>query len=277
MSVSQGTSVATILREHVTVEIESLDRLYLNVYMPHLQSAAGVAHFFRRHRGATFAAAPLMDAMTKAFITAIERFAARERVPVITFPKGQRKEEVAAAYLAQFQGEEGLLFIGKAQEKAGVCRTEKRRNPQTGQTYPWLVRATALVNHYYFYGVDRDFGPFFLKFCSYFPYNAKLCLNGHEYLKRQLTKEGIAFAALDNGLLSCANPRRAQEICDALTAPLIDGLLRKWLARLPHPFTPEDRAAGYRYDVSILQAECALTQVLDRPLTGRLLFEQIIR
>ena len=277
MSVSQGTSVATILREHVTLEIESLDRLYLNVYMPHLQSAAGVAHFFRRHRGATFAAAPLMDAMTKAFITAIERFAARERVPVITFPKGQRKEEVAAAYLAQFQGEEGLLFIGKAQEKAGVCRTEKRRNPQTGQTYPWLVRATALVNHYYFYGVDRDFGPFFLKFCSYFPYNAKLCLNGHEYLKRQLTKEGIAFAALDNGLLSCANPRRAQEICDALTAPLIDGLLRKWLARLPHPFTPEDRAAGYRYDVSILQAECALTQVLDRPLTGRLLFEQIIR
>jgi hypothetical protein len=218
-----------------------------------------------------------MDAMTKAFIAAIERFALREGVPLITFPKGQRKEAVAAAYLAQFQGEEGLLFIGKAQEKTVVCRTEKRRNPQTGQTYPWLVRSTALVNQYYFYGVDRDFGPFFLKFCSYFPYNAKLCLNGHEYLKRQLAQEGIAFEALDNGLLSCANPRRAQEICDALTAPLIDGLLRTWLARLPHPFTPEDRAAGYRYDVSILQAECALTQVLDRPLTGRLLFEEIIR
>jgi len=277
MSVSHTPSVATILREHVTLEIESIDRMYLNVYVPHVQSAAGVAHFFRRHRGATFAAAPLMDAMTKAFIAAIERFAAREGVPVITFTKGQRKEEVAAAYLAQFPGEEGLLFIGKAQEKAGVCRTEKRRNPQTGQTYPWLVRSTALVNQYYFYGVDRDFGPFFLKFCSYFPYNAKLCLNGHESLKRQLTKEGIAFEALDNGLLSCANPRRAQALCDALSAPLIDGLLRKWLARVPHPFTPEDRAAGYRYDVSILQAEFALTQVLDRPVTGRILFEEIIR
>jgi hypothetical protein len=277
MSVSQSTSVATILREHVTLEIESIDRLYLNVYVPLVQSAAGVAHFFRRHRGATFAAAPLMDAMTKAFIAAIERFAAREGVPLITFARGQRKEEVAAAYLAQFQGEEGILLIGTAQEKAVVCRTEKRRNPQTGQTYPWLVRATALVNQYYFYGVDRDFGPFFLKFCAYFPYNATLCLNGHEYLKRQLTKEGIAFEALDNGLLSCANPRRAQEICDALAAPVIDGLLRTWLARLPHPFTPQDRDAGYRYDVSILQAECALTQVLDRPRTGRLLFEEIIR
>ena len=52
-----------------------------------------------------------------------------------------------------------------------------------------------MVNHYYFYCVDEDFGPFFLKFCSYFPYNAKLCINGNEYLKRQLAKRGVAFEA----------------------------------------------------------------------------------
>ena len=73
-----------------------------------------------------------------------------------------------------------MLFIGKAQEKTPVFRTERRRNAKTGATYPWLVRSTAMVNHFYFYCVDRDFGPFFLKFCTYFPYNAKLCLNGHE-------------------------------------------------------------------------------------------------
>ncbi len=127
------------------------------------------------------------------------------------------------------------------------------------------------------YCVDRDFGPFFLKFCSYFPYNAKLCLNGHEYLKRQLTKEGIAYEAADNSIISCADPARLQALATELIAPRIEGLLRKWLARLPHPFTAEDRAAGYRYDLSILQAEFALTQVLDRPVTGRLLFEEIIR
>ena len=54
-------------------------------------------------------------------------------------------------------------------------------------------------------------------------------------------------------------------------------MLRRWLARLPHPFTPQDRAAGYRYDVSILQAEFSLTQILDRPLSGRIFFEEIIR
>jgi hypothetical protein len=134
-----------------------------------------------------------------------------------------------------------------------------------------------MVNHYYFYGIDEDFGPFFLKFCTYFPYNAMLCINGHEYVKRQLAKERIAFEALDNGIPKCANPRRLQQLCDGLPAAKIDTLLRKWLARLPHPFTPKDRGAGYRYDVSILQAEFSLTQVLDVPRTGRILFEEVIR
>jgi hypothetical protein len=167
--------------------------------------------------------------------------------------------------------------VGKAQEKTPVFRTEKRRNPETGRAYPWIVRTTSMVNHYYFYGIDEDFGPFFLKFCTYFPYNAKLCINGHEYVKRQLAKEGIPFEALDNGVLSCANPTRLQQLCDGLSAHKINALLRKWLARIPHPFTPKDRAAGYRYDISILQAEFSLTQVLDRPQTGRVFFEEVIR
>jgi hypothetical protein len=74
----------------------------------------------------------------------------------------------------------------------------------------------------------------------------KLCLNGHEYAKRQLARKGIAFEALDNGVLSCAAPQRLQQICDGLCAEKIDGLLRKWLRVLPHPFTGADRKAGYR-------------------------------
>src|SRR5262249_59084265 len=101
-----------------------------------------------------------------------------------------------------------VLVVGKAQEKTPVFRTEKRRDPKTGQCYPWIVRSSAMVNHYYFYGLDEDFGPFFLKFCSYFPYNAKLCLNGHEYLKRQLAQEGIPLQPLDDGVLSRHAPLR---------------------------------------------------------------------
>jgi hypothetical protein len=172
---------------------------------------------------------------------------------------------------------DGVVFVGKAQEKCTVYRTEKRHNPKTGRAYAWIVKTTALVNHYYFYCVDENFGPFFLKFCSYFPYNAKLCLNGHAYAKQQLEREQIAYQALDNGIRSCADPARLQHICDALSAAKIDALLRKWLRRLPHPYPAADRAAGYRYQLSIWQIELSLTQVLDRPVSGRIFFEQVIR
>src|SRR6266853_1820513 len=49
------------------------------------------------------------------------------------------------------------------------------------------------------------------------------------------------------------------------------------LAMLPYPFTAEDNAAGYRYELSVLQAEFSLTQALDAPVTGRIFFEQLIR
>src|SRR5258705_10437954 len=120
-------------------------------------------------------------------------------------------------------------------------------------------------------------GPFFLKFCSYFPYNAKRCMKGHEYLKRQLAKRGVAFEALDNGIKSCANPKLLQRLSDELRGEKIDRLLRKCLRRLPHPFPPRDRTSGYRYQLSILQAEFSLTQVLDQPVTGRIFFEEVIR
>jgi hypothetical protein len=274
---SVAPSVADVLREHVTLEVEGIDRMYLNGYVPKLQHEMGVVSFFRFHRGYTFASSVLMEPISKRFIAAIERFVRERRIPLITFRKGERKDDIAARYRADFPDEEGVLFVGKAQEKVTVFRTEKRKHPETGRTFPWIVRSTALVNQYYFYGVDRDFGPFFLKFCSYFPYTAKLCINGHEYLKRQLAKEGIAFQALDNGVRSCADPARAQEICAGLGPEQIERLFRKWLALLPHPFTPDDREAGYRYDLSILQAEFSLTQVLDRPVEGRIFFEGVIR
>jgi hypothetical protein len=269
--------VSEILSHHVTLELEGIDRMYLNLYVPQLQMDSGVAAFFRRHRGDRFASSALMAPISRAFVAAIEKFSEQQQVPLIHLPKGQRKDEIAEGYRKKFEAEEGVVLIGKAQEKSSVFRTQKRRNPQTGASYPWIVRSTAMVNQYYFYCIDRDFGPFFLKFSSYFPYNGKLCLNGHEYLKRQLQHEGIVFTALDNGLLECADPQRAQQICDELTPEKIDLLARKWLRLLPHPFTAEDRQAGYRYDVSILQAEFSLTQVLDRPVSGRIFFEEVLR
>jgi hypothetical protein len=269
-------SVADVLCQHVVLEVEGIDRMYLNVYQPKLQTEKQAACFFRFQRGQPVASSVAMGVMSNAFLRQVDAFVEEHHIPVVPFRNRQRKDDVAAEYRASFQGTEGVLFLGKAQEKVSVFRTEKRTDA-AGKKYPWIVKSTAMVNQLYFYCVDEDFGPFFLKFCTYFPYNAKLCLNGHEYVKRQLAKEGIVFEPLDNGILSCADPKRLQQLCDSLSAAKIDALLRKWLARLPHPYSAKDRQAGYRYQVSILQAEFSLTQVLDRPQTGRIFFEQIIR
>lgn len=277
MTVAQTHSVAEVLSSKVGLEVECIDRMYLNIYVPQLQHDKGVVGFFRFHRGHTFASSALMKPISDQFVAQLEDYAHQQEVPLIRFQKGQRKDDVAKEHLARFTGTQGLLFIGKAQEKTRVFRTEGRRHPTSGQRFAWIAPSTAMVNHYYRYAVDEDFGPFFLKFSSYFPYNAKLCLNGHEYLKRQLAKKRIPFEPLDNGILSCEDPKRLQLLCQSLSAEKIDALLRKWLKRLPHPFTAQDRLAGYRYQPSILQAEFSLTQVLDRPVGGRVFFEQVIR
>src|SRR5713101_769342 len=105
-----------------------IDRMYWNVYVPALQRAGGVASFFRFHLGHLFASSALMDPITKAFIARMEQFAKQEKVPMVTFEKGQRKDDVAAEYRKKFAAAEGVLFIGKAQEKTSVFRTERRRN-----------------------------------------------------------------------------------------------------------------------------------------------------
>jgi hypothetical protein len=269
-------TVADVLSDHVAFEVECIDRMYLNVYVPQLQYATGLVSYIHRRLGMPVASTAALAPVSEAFTRSVRSFAAGCGIPWVDFAKGQRKDDVAREYLAGFTGTEGVLFIGRAQEKVPLFRTRKRRRAD-GSSYPWIAAETGVVNQYYCYCVDEDFGPFFLKFCSYFPFNAKLCINGNEWAKRQAARAGIGFTPLDNGFAAVDDPAALQAVCDALGPAQIDALLRKWLARLPHPFTRADRAAGYRYDISILQAEFSLTQMLDKPVSGRIFFEQVIR
>jgi hypothetical protein len=108
-------TVSEILRDHVTLEVESIDRMYLNLYVPQLQHETGVVGFFRYHPGQPMTSSALMAPMTRAFVTAIETFVQTRAIPLVTFLKDQRKDDLAADYLARFTGKEGILFFGKAQ------------------------------------------------------------------------------------------------------------------------------------------------------------------
>ena len=276
-------SAADVLADHVLFEIEAIDRMYLNLYQPRLQHGAGIAAFFVGHRGHRFASSALMAPMTAAFTADISHFIAARGLDLVRFAPGQRKDQVTAGYLqrAELDGR-GLvpaqvLYVGVAQEKQKVFRTSKRRNPVTGATYPWLVPGSGVVNQYYFYCVDEEFGPVCVKFSGYFPYTGRLILNGNEYAQRQAAKAGIGFVPLDNAFAAVQDVAAVQAICDGLDQDAIAALAARLLAMLPYPFTAEDTAAGYRYELSVLQAEFSLTQMLDSPVTGRIFFDQLIR
>ena len=272
-------SAGDVLSDHVVFELESIDRMYCNLYVPQLQRAEGIVGFIRGHLGRPIASTSVIAPMSRDFVARLAAFADEHDIPRIDFAKGQRKDDVMHEHLAAFEAagrREGVLFIGRAQEKNTVFRTEKRRAAD-GRAYPWIVRTTSVVNQFYVHCVDENFGPFFIKFSSYFPYSGRLLINGHHYAQAQAAKAGIGFTALDNGFAACDDVAGLQAICDSLTEEKIEALARKWLAILPSPYSRADQAAGYRYDISVLQAEFSLTQVLDKAASGRIFFEQVLR
>jgi hypothetical protein len=107
-------SIAEVLRSHVTLEVEGIDRMYLNVFQPRLQNDRGVASFFRFYRGKILASSALMKPMSKSFINAVDRFVSREHVPLITFTKGQRKDDVTQKYRSRFNKSQGVVVVDKA-------------------------------------------------------------------------------------------------------------------------------------------------------------------
>jgi hypothetical protein len=266
--------VSTLLDKHVVLKYECLDRLLLNGYLPRLQTPEQLAGFLCRHRGEEIPRYDLLGELTSNFMTAVDQLALDHDIPVVHFERGQRKEDIAAPYFAAAQ-REGVVLIGIAQEKANVFRPCGRRQREKGKYS--VTRAAAYVNHVYFYIWDADWGPSFIKVCTYAPWSIRVWLNGHEWVKRQLERRGIGFTPLDNGIAAVDDPRLLQRTCDRLSSAHVQRYFDRWLYRLPSPLAAKDRHAGYVHALSILQLEISRTEVFDRPLHGRQFFEAVIR
>ena len=269
-------NVHKLIREHVTLSIRCLDRLYLHAYMPKLQTSGGLCYFLRDHLGHPIPSPALFPPIHDRLIAAIKTFATAQDAPLIAFERGQRKDDVVAEYRAGRPMEDGVTVIGVAQEKMRAFKAQKRCGPGKAVSFDFSRQSVA-VNHYYFYVQDPDWGPAFLKLGTYLPYPIKLCLNGHEWVKQQLRRAGVAFDSLDNGFLACADPILLQTICDRLGPADVQAFFDRWAARLPSPLTARDRAAGYTHRLALQQVEVSLTQVFARPVQGRHFFEAVIR
>jgi hypothetical protein len=270
-------TIRSLLRDRVTLQVRSVDRIYLRAYVPKLMSDGMLVRFLL-DRGAMIPSPALLGKIGSRYQAAIERFAARNGVPIVRFRRGESKEEVARPYLeaAAREGRFGCVMIGVAQERARVWRGW-RKGGSDGHPHFEFGRQSALPNHYYFYVDDREWGPAFWKCCCYAPYPVWLCLNGHQWAKRQAEQVGLSFEALDNGFRSVEDADALAAICARLGAREVWAFFRRWERALPSPFTAEDRARGYRYQLALRQLELSDTRVFDRPQAGREWFERTLR
>jgi hypothetical protein len=271
---------STLLRDHVTLKCGSIDRIFLQAYVPLLQTVGQVCRFLRWRRNFKIPSSAAFGKIGEQYVQAVQQYAKANQIPVIHFEKGQNKEETARPYIeaAAAEGKERVVLIGIAQEKASVWRSWRAKG-QENKSHPHMEwgRQMAFINHFYFYVWDREWGGAFWKTNAYAPYPIWIWLNGHEWAKRQLEKMGIGYEALDNGFRSCEKPAELQRICDRLGPGAVKSFFWRWFNRLPTPFTKANLRAGYVYELAFRQFEVSDTVVFDRPQSGRMWFEGVIR
>ncbi len=268
-------NINDLLDGHVVLDLECLDRVYLNAYVPTLQVSGQVVIFLTRFLNQPIPSPALFAHLGEAFREAVKRFARQRQIPVVQFRKGQRKAEVMRPFV-EAAGEPGVVAIGTAQEFQSVIVAYAKKVNAGGAPHFAFQKADRRVSVYYFYIRDAEFGPGFIKICSYFPYPGKVWLNGHEWAKRQAQAEGVEFKELANGFASCADPARLQAICDRLGPDQIQAFFDRWMAVIPTPLDPAGQKHGYWWELSMRQIEVSKTVVFDAPRRARGFFESLI-
>ncbi|MGI8803091.1 MAG: hypothetical protein ACR2KV_13120, partial [Solirubrobacteraceae bacterium] len=270
-------TISSLLSDHVSLRVRSVDRLFLAGYVPRLQAQGQLIRFLLDRAKGNIPSPAILGHVGRAYVQAVDEFAVNHEVPVVRFKRHERKEDIARRYFkaAEREGRFGVVLIGVAQEKASAWRGW-RDGGNDAHPHFEFGRQSVFVNHYYFYIRDREWGTSFVKTNAYAPYPVWLWLNGHEWAKQQAAARGIEFCELDNGFRSCEDPVALAGICASLCEQDVLAFFARWMRILPCPFTPGERGR-YGYGLSVRQLEISDTRVFDRPAAGRAWFEQTIR
>ena len=275
VAVASVANVNDLLEGHVALDLECLDRIYLNAYVPNLQVGGQVIRFMVDHLGQPIASPAIFERIGNRFREAVKQFAASQGVPVLRFKKGDRRIDMVRPLAAKATGP-GVVAIGVAQEFQLVFTGHQRAAHGRGPVSYSFDKAERRVSCFYFYVLDDDFGLGFVKIASYFPYPAKVWVNGHEWAKRQAAKAGLGFRELANGFAACDDPAALQTICDHLGPADIQAFFDRWMTIVPTPLTPADRSGGYWWELSLRQVEVSRTIVFDAPRRARGFFEALV-
>jgi hypothetical protein len=277
-------NINDVLDGHVGLDLACIDRLYLNAYVPNLQVGGQVVTFMTAHLGFSIPSPALFQKLGNRFRRDVKAFAAEHDIPILSLKKpdrtrwDDRKIDHVRPYIEAAEAERrfGVVAIIATQEYAWVF-SAKNRSMIPGVVSFDFVKEDRRVGMYYFYLLDPEFGPGFIRICTYFPHPSRVWVNGHEWAKRQAARAGIDFTELANGFATCTHPARLQAICDRFGPADVQGFVDRWSAVIPTPFTETDRQAGYCYELSMRQVEVSRTLVFDDPRRARGFFESLVQ
>ena len=274
---SVPVTINDVLDGHVALDLQCLDRLYLHGYLAQLQVGGQVIRFLK-HRGFPVPSPACLQQIGDAFRRRVASFAEANHIPVVRLKAADRNIEVMKPYLdaAAATGRSQVAAIGVAQEMQRVLISRQR--PAGPGKCPQFSfdKKDRRVTVYYFYLWDANFGPAFIKVCTYCPWPMKIWVNGHEWAKQQARKVGLGFTELSNGFAAADDPALLQRICDALQPGTIEVFFARWMSRLPLPLGAADQQAGYWWECSMAQVEVSRTIVFTQPRHARCFFEALV-
>ena len=237
--------------ESIRFHYSCFDRILINVVVQLLQIPVNVVCFFRDQREQAVDRS-LLGGVARQYHQWVQQYAAQHQIDIVR-PEDfaeERRENWTDGYFQNRPEPFGVGVILKSRESARIAIAGKDK------VKPHIDLKSRFVEQYYFYLNDREFGRAFFRICPYFPHNSRLCINGHEWLARQLAKERIAFTQCGNAFVDCAKPQRLQELADQFSHEHIVPFAHRWLAQLVPTLTPaEQRRQGYGFRLFVSQVE----------------------
>jgi hypothetical protein len=180
-----------------------------------------------------------------------------------------RKEAVVARVLEQRGEHPGLVHIISAMEACDSYRPWHDKG--TGKTFVRPDSGKCL--HYYFYFLDAWFGLIYLRVPTWAPFRLQFYCNGHSWLARRLTAEGIGYTMADNAFVRIDDWVRAQELADSLSPDRLHRTLDRYAERC----CPVLDVFGQSYHWSLMQVEYATDLAFRSTTTLGPLYEQLVR
>lgn len=262
----------SFLRHHqadIAFHYSCFDRMLCVASIHQLQWGGGVVKFFRDQRNVRPITPKDLKGIANAYHRWLQEEAREAGLAIVEPPHGVRKEDFVKPYYSDVAERSGVAVILKCRERAKMTVCYAHHGNHLESEYRF-------VNLYYFYLEDAQLGRFFIRLCPYFPFNMQVCFNGHQWLARQMRREGIGFVQNDNAFTACDNPERLQQLADSFSAEHITAVVDPWIRRWLTYFGSEERDGGYRHQLYMAQVEYCDNLIFHRAAAADRLFSRLL-